>query len=98
MSQTEVVFTDGGITDYLVDFWHTVEFSRIKRAPSVRRLRHPRRGNSLTLVGLAVPIKSDSAPTGIPGFQRPAHPRSALPEQSMSVGIRCLLAVQRDEH
>ena len=36
MSQTEVVFIDGGITDYLVDFWHTVEFSRFKRAPSAR--------------------------------------------------------------
>jgi hypothetical protein len=34
MSQTEVVVIDGGITDYLVDFWHTVEFSRFKRAPA----------------------------------------------------------------
>ena len=58
MSQTEVVVIDGGITDYLVDFWHTVEFSRFKRAPSAGRFRLPRRGNSLTLPGQLALVKS----------------------------------------
>src|SRR5690349_975280 len=36
MTSAEAFLIDGGITDYLVDFWHTVEFSRIMRAPLTR--------------------------------------------------------------
>jgi hypothetical protein len=42
---------DGVLQIDFIDFWHTVEFSRFRRTPSVRRFRLPRRGNSLTLVG-----------------------------------------------
>ncbi len=51
---------DGVVTDYLVDFWHTVEFSRIRRSPRLGRLGRPLRGNSSNLHCPFPPVKPPS--------------------------------------
>ena len=69
-----------GVTDYFVDFWHTVEFSRIKRTPP-RNQTHPGPAPSgATQPNL--PVRSGS----VKSWARP--PASPSPAHGADVGRR----------
>ena len=87
---------DGVLLINLVDFWHTVEFSRIRRSPP--ETHQPARnhwGNSTNLHGSFSPVKPGRSPCSAPVI-RDTQVVSVELVVSCEALLRC--AVQQEEH